>query len=237
MNTSKFNEGFLGRILGGWNDFFFKPGDPTTLGLMRIIVGVLVVYVHLAYTHDLIEFFGPAGWADSRLSDSVRKESPVQIGPLEWDEPTTNFVPPIDREYRRAFFRWVMTLPATSDQRRETLAYLEGLPLEPRSAIEGLAFAEQFLFKAADGNPRQNLDQLEPVGKEEYDYRMSVLKRDHLGAAEKQMLPQFMASMLGEERRNIATKLERFLGSLPRDRHDTPIILRTCNTRRCRRSA
>jgi hypothetical protein len=46
----------------GWSRFWFKPADPTTLGLIRILGGFLIVYVHLCYSFDLQTFFGKDSW-------------------------------------------------------------------------------------------------------------------------------------------------------------------------------
>ena len=55
------------RAVKSWNDFFFTPRDPTTLGLMRVCAGIFILYVHLAHTPDLYNFFGPDGWADQAI--------------------------------------------------------------------------------------------------------------------------------------------------------------------------
>lgn len=37
----------------GWNRFWFEPSDPTILGLMRVLVGLLALYFAASYTPDL----------------------------------------------------------------------------------------------------------------------------------------------------------------------------------------
>ena len=55
----------LGQAIGrGWNAFFFQPRDPTPLGLIRVVVGLLVFWSFLVYGLDLQAFFGSDGWAD-----------------------------------------------------------------------------------------------------------------------------------------------------------------------------
>ena len=39
-----------------WRDFFFSPTDPTRLGLIRIIVGALVVWDLLTLAPDLPDY-------------------------------------------------------------------------------------------------------------------------------------------------------------------------------------
>jgi predicted DCC family thiol-disulfide oxidoreductase YuxK len=55
----------LGRTLSaGWNAFFFTPADPTALGLIRVIVGLLLLWNLGVYGLDLHAYFGSDGWAD-----------------------------------------------------------------------------------------------------------------------------------------------------------------------------
>jgi hypothetical protein len=51
--------------LRGWDRFWFKPSDPTTIGLIRLCTGLVVVYVHLMYTFDLLSYVGKDGWLDT----------------------------------------------------------------------------------------------------------------------------------------------------------------------------
>ncbi len=48
----------------GWNSFFFTPSDPTPVGLVRIVVGVLAFWSLLVLGLDLHDYFGTHGWAD-----------------------------------------------------------------------------------------------------------------------------------------------------------------------------
>ena len=36
----------------GWSRFWFSPADPKPLGLIRLCAGLIIFYVHLAYTPD-----------------------------------------------------------------------------------------------------------------------------------------------------------------------------------------
>jgi hypothetical protein len=56
--------------LSGWNQFWFTPCDPATLGAIRICAGFMLFYTHLVWTKDLLGFLGNEG----RLSaDFVRQ--------------------------------------------------------------------------------------------------------------------------------------------------------------------
>jgi hypothetical protein len=51
----------------GWTRFWFTPSDPTTLSAIRLLTGLVVLYLHATLSLDLIAFFGPNGllpWVD-----------------------------------------------------------------------------------------------------------------------------------------------------------------------------
>jgi hypothetical protein len=68
----------------GWSRFWFRPADPTTLGLVRILCGLALLYVHLAYIPDLFEFFGRDAWFDLRAANELRHEMPWIPPPDDW---------------------------------------------------------------------------------------------------------------------------------------------------------
>lgn len=41
-----------------WNRFWFTPRDPALLGLLRILVGSMLLYTHLVWSFELSAFFG-----------------------------------------------------------------------------------------------------------------------------------------------------------------------------------
>jgi hypothetical protein len=45
----------------GWTRFWFTPSDPTTLSAMRLLTGLVVVYLHATLALDLMQLFGPGG--------------------------------------------------------------------------------------------------------------------------------------------------------------------------------
>src|SRR5688500_18408357 len=72
----------------GWSDFWFRASDPTTLGFIRICTGLLVLYIHMAYSLDLQAFFGKHGWYALEKIDRERRESPQFVTPFaDWDDP------------------------------------------------------------------------------------------------------------------------------------------------------
>ncbi len=44
-----------------WTRFWFTPSDPATISAIRLLTGLVVVYLHATLSLDLITFFGPQG--------------------------------------------------------------------------------------------------------------------------------------------------------------------------------
>lgn len=64
-------------LVRGWNDFFFTPADPTPLGVIRVVVGLLSLWSLGVYGLDLDAFLGTGGWADPEvLRIFLRDQSP-----------------------------------------------------------------------------------------------------------------------------------------------------------------
>lgn len=45
----------------GWTRFWFTPSDPATLSAIRLLTGLIVVYLHATLSFDLVAYFGPGG--------------------------------------------------------------------------------------------------------------------------------------------------------------------------------
>jgi hypothetical protein len=93
--------GLLLRLARAWDQFWFKPGDPTTLGFVRLFCGFTVLYVHLAYTYDLRAFIGPNAWIDIQLMNEYRSEHPIIAPTVEWQEEVR---PPVTDDPKEAEF-------------------------------------------------------------------------------------------------------------------------------------
>src|SRR5947199_7765160 len=72
------------RAWAAWCRFWFTPADPTPLCLMRIVTGLLVLYVHVAYAFDLQALFGKDGWYPTDMADRERREWPVFVPASIW---------------------------------------------------------------------------------------------------------------------------------------------------------
>jgi uncharacterized membrane protein YphA (DoxX/SURF4 family) len=73
---------FLARCGRAWDRFFFTPADPTTLGMIRISCGLIVVYTLIAFTLDLQAFFGKDAWVDLPTRNLKREKEAVP--PIVW---------------------------------------------------------------------------------------------------------------------------------------------------------
>lgn len=69
-----------------WNEFWFTPCNPSTLSLIRVLAGAMLLYTHLIWTIDLDAFFGPQGWLPPQFMDDVHHavyvppgEEPIEV--------------------------------------------------------------------------------------------------------------------------------------------------------------
>src|SRR2546429_2208353 len=92
----------LQRLSTAWNRFWFTPGDPTVLGAIRILTGVLTFYTLLCYSFDLQEQVGEHAWLDLQLREVQYREGPTRYIALEWDWQDSHYQAPVtqaDKEY------------------------------------------------------------------------------------------------------------------------------------------
>jgi hypothetical protein len=73
-------------IVRGLDRFWFTPSDPTPLACIRIVTGLVVLYVHLCYGWDLLGYVGPDGWLNRELSLYLRNDIPIHRYGLGWDD-------------------------------------------------------------------------------------------------------------------------------------------------------
>ena len=72
--------------LRAWNRFWFKPIDPTGLGLIRVLCGLLLFYNTLVYSYDFFSYVGPNSWLDLATQKYVRKEYQITVPPGNWTD-------------------------------------------------------------------------------------------------------------------------------------------------------
>ena len=64
----------VGVICGAWNRFWYHPADPTVLGIIRLLVGGMLVYTHLVWGINLPAFLGDAGWNSPDVLSVVQQD-------------------------------------------------------------------------------------------------------------------------------------------------------------------
>jgi hypothetical protein len=77
----------------GSESFFFEPADPTLLGLLRVCVGCVTLYVYLTYCIDLASFVGPNAWIDERAARYLTQEIEMPPPPTGWEMKVPEKVP------------------------------------------------------------------------------------------------------------------------------------------------
>ena len=104
--------------------FLFAPADPTTLGFMRIMTGLLVLYSTFAYSFDLKWLMGPDAFSNQAFENQARRERSYVSFPISWNylEPSVRIE---DSPHRRgAIMEFMRGLPESVEERKQKLAFL-----------------------------------------------------------------------------------------------------------------
>jgi hypothetical protein len=102
MNTPTSAEVYvLPRWLRGWERFWFTPGDPTVLGLIRIAGGLVIFYTLFVYSFTLQEAVGENAWQDLPMRMEIVRDRPVPVNALSGFE--TAPLPPPANEFQAAY--------------------------------------------------------------------------------------------------------------------------------------
>jgi hypothetical protein len=76
----------LGALVRGWDRFWFRPMEPTTLGVIRICTGLIVLYVHIAYSFGLYtNYVGPNAWVNNDVLKWLRFDVETYAPAGTWD--------------------------------------------------------------------------------------------------------------------------------------------------------
>src|SRR3954469_4633513 len=65
---------FARSLAEGWDAFWFSPADPTLLGVLRVLTGLMLLYTHSVWGLALDDFFGPSGWLNPSLVEAIQRE-------------------------------------------------------------------------------------------------------------------------------------------------------------------
>jgi hypothetical protein len=132
-------------IWRAWERFWFTPGDPTTLGLMRLLGGFLIFYVHLSYSFDLQTFFGKEAWLNLDLANELRHELPMFSPGTQWDRAADLL--PRNAEEQKFYEQWGYRPTQSIDKGRDIFSLWYHLtdPVQMRIA-HSVILACMFLF-------------------------------------------------------------------------------------------
>ena len=68
-----------------WERFWFAPANPTTLCVMRVATGLVVLYVMISYCFGLLTYVGPHGWLDRTTIDYMRHKINIYLPRNDWE--------------------------------------------------------------------------------------------------------------------------------------------------------
>jgi hypothetical protein len=213
-----------------WTAFWFAPSDPTTLGFMRVMTGLLILYIHLAYSLDLQAFFGKYGWYGLAYIDRERHEFPWAVPSLtDWDD--RNAVMPRLPEFphrRQGVMRIVRALPPRQADRAEALRFLDLTTREANAnTLVGLTFLLAFhetgkgqedRVYAALAEGRQ-LFALADGGQIEYRSVEDPLRRTT------RLIPDYLLAYDPGRRQDAAAALKALMPVLPKDGADAKYLI------------
>jgi hypothetical protein len=101
-------------FLSRWNAFWFTPQDPTLLGLMRILAGLITFYTIFIHGLTLDTFMSEHAWYDLEGRGEMVRDNPYVVLPLSGQ--LSPLPPPADqfqKHYREAYKkRWGSPPPA-----------------------------------------------------------------------------------------------------------------------------
>ncbi len=70
--------GWASQLMRGWDYFWFRPAEPHTLAMIRILAGAMLFYTHLIWGLRLQAFLGADGW----LPNSLARD--MHVGGYAW---------------------------------------------------------------------------------------------------------------------------------------------------------
>jgi len=74
--------------LVAWDWFWFAPRNPTTLGMIRVFSGLIMLYIHFSYSFRLMDFVHPdRAWVDRETITWMRSQSEMGAPSDDWNLP------------------------------------------------------------------------------------------------------------------------------------------------------
>src|SRR5262245_46975248 len=194
------------RAWAGWCRFWFTPADPTPLCLMRIVAGLLALYVHISYSFDLQALEGRDGWYSVAQANQEREQWPNFVPPTNWGAAEPHYrMPPFPQQ--RATVRDFVDRVAKSskDTPERVLRLLDSLPDGPGGRAETLRYLHQMEFVAATFEER-----------DEYLRRMVQAKPEDKPA--QLVLPDYLLTLKESDRELFRADAHALCDVLPTER-------------------
>lgn len=211
-----------------WSNFWFAPKDPTTLGFMRAVTGLLVLYIVLAHTLDLQTFFGKYAWFGHDFAERDRREFPWGVSSFtSWknEEAVMPRLPEFPHR-RAAVLKFIRGLPAGKAERERGLLYLDRAARESNvNAVTALNF---LLVFHEDGKGQEDAVYA-ALSQGRQLYRVAeggrIIFRDTapLGRESQAVIPSFLLGLPEPDRQRAAENLRT--AALPADATDTKYLV------------
>lgn len=192
--------GLISRWWRGWCGFWFRPADPTPLALMRIVAGLLTLYVHIAYSLDLPAFFGAHGWYERSLAERAFREYPIFAPRVEFEPPDDRFRMPSTLELRQTLREFVDNINAMPDGQR-VLDLLVELPMDEGQRAEMF----RYFSKLSIEDDQRNAELAKMVGANAEDEQTKLA------------IPSWLLAQSTESREARRGDINRLFQALPND--------------------
>jgi Vitamin K-dependent gamma-carboxylase len=75
--AARYLANFARSVAGDWNAFWYTPADPTLLGVIRLLTGLMLLYTHAVWGLALDDFFGPSSWLSPALVRTIHTDQYV----------------------------------------------------------------------------------------------------------------------------------------------------------------
>ncbi len=213
-----------------WADFWFAPKDPTTLGFMRVVTGLLILYIHLAYCLDLQGFFGKYGWYGQAYVDRERHEYPRTVGSFtDWaNEDQVMARLPEFPHRRQSVLRFIRGLPERQADRAQALRFLDRAVREAQPNTVGALNFVMVFHETGKGQEERVYTAL-TEGRQLYaiavDGKIEYLSAPHPARESTALIPDFLRGLPEPDRRAAAGDLRLLLSVLPADPADTKYLV------------
>ncbi len=113
MNSASTTEVGARNRWEAWDQFWFKPSDPSLIGLIRLLCGAITLYTTFAYTFRLQDWIGETGWYNLEARMKVVRHRAMYRNSLFGME--SQLLPPPrnadEKEYRETYLREFRVIP------------------------------------------------------------------------------------------------------------------------------